>query len=148
MTNNIVTVNVSQNIGATPSELQRTGALISQGATTTAVNTRTLLTTLSDLALILKGALPIASMVWATSVVTVTAAAPHGFTIADTLAITISGATPIGYNGTYTATVTSATAFTFPLVANPGTITVPGKYTVEDVDELNDMATTFFAQGS
>lgn len=148
MTNNIVTVNVSQNIGATPSQLQRTGALISQGATTGAVNSLTLITQVSDLTAILRGALPISAMVWAASVVTVTTTAPHGFTLADTLQITISGVTPVGYNGTFTATVTGTSAFTYPLVTNPGTSTVQGKYTLEDVDELNDMATTFFSQGS
>jgi len=148
MTNQIVTINVSQNIGATPSTLQRTGALISQGSTKNPVNSLTLLTSLVDLGPIITGALPITGMVWATGVVTVTTATPHGFTAASTLPLTISGVTPIQYNGTYTCTVTGLSTFTYPLVAGPGSVTVQGTYTPEEVDELNDMATTFFAQGS
>ena len=53
MTNNIVIVNVSQTVAPAPSQLQRTGALISQGGTTKAAQTLTLLTSLADLTAIL-----------------------------------------------------------------------------------------------
>ena len=148
MANTIVTVNVSQTVAPTPSTLQKMGALISQGATTTAAGSYTMLTQLQDLTSILTGALSITSMAWGSSVVTVTTTAPHGFTTADTLPLTISGVTPAGYNGTFTCTITGANTFTYPLVSNPGTATVQGKYTPEDVNELLAMATTFFAQGS
>lgn len=144
----IVTVNVNQIQAPAPSTLQSSGALISQGGTNTAAQTLTLLTSLADLTAILKGALAITTLAWASSVVTVTTTAPHGFTIADTLPITIAGASPSGYNGTFTATVTGASAFTYPLVSSPGSMTVAGTYTPEDVSELLAMATTFFAQGS
>lgn len=49
----IVTVNVSQIVASTPSALQRTGAFVTQGGTTTATGTVTLLTQLSDLTPIL-----------------------------------------------------------------------------------------------
>jgi hypothetical protein len=145
---NIVTVNVTQTIAPAPSTLQRTGAFISQGATTTAAGSTSLLTQLADLAPILKGALANSTLVWASNVVTVTTAAPHGFTTADTLQLTIAGATPAGYNGTFLCAVTGASTFTYPLSVNPGTMTVPGSYTPEDVAELLAMATTFFSQGS
>lgn len=45
----IVTVNVTQLIAPAPSQLQKTGALVTQGGTTTAAGTTTLLTQLSDL---------------------------------------------------------------------------------------------------
>jgi hypothetical protein len=148
MTNQIVTINVSQNIGATPSILQRTGAFVSQGATSKPVNSLTLLTSLADLSAVIKGALPLSTLTWTTGVVTATTTAPHGWTTGTTHTVVISGATPSGYNGTFTATATTASAFTYPLATSPGASTVPGKYTVDEVDELNDMATTFFSQGS
>lgn len=148
MANTIVTVNVSQTVAPTPSTLQKTGAFISQGATNTASGTYTLLTQLQDLTSILTGSLAITSMVWGSSVVTVTTTAPHGFALADTLPLTIAGVIPAGYNGTFTCTITGTSTFTYPLVSNPGTATVQGKYTPEDVNELLAMATTFFAQGS
>ena len=47
---NIVNVEVSQQVAAAPSTLQRTGAFISQGATTLTPGTVQLLTTENDLA--------------------------------------------------------------------------------------------------
>jgi hypothetical protein len=145
---NIVIVNVSQLVAPTPNKLQQTGAFISQGGTKNAPGTISLLTQLSDLTPIINGGYAITSITWASSTATVTTTAPHGFTNGDTLLITIVGATPTGYNGTYTATVTSASVFTYPLSVNPGSSDSIGTYTVEDVAELNAMATTFFAQGS
>jgi hypothetical protein len=144
----IVTINVSQIIAPAPSTLQQTGALISQGATNTAPGTISLLTQLGDLTPLLMGARAVFNITWAGNVATVTTAAPHGFTLADTLLVTIVGASPTGYNGTYLATVTTPTVFTYPLVTNPGSTSVVGSYSVEDIAELNAMATTFFAQGS
>lgn len=143
----ITIVNVSEQIGPTPSVLQRTGALVSQGATTLTPGTFSLLTQLNSLTPLLKGVLTLTSLAFSTGTVTATAAAPHGFTIGDTLILTIAGATPTGYNGTFLCTVTTTTAFTYALATNPGTETAPGTYTVEDVAELTSMATTFFAQG-
>jgi len=146
---NIVQINVTQTIAPAPSTLQRTGAFISQGATTAAAGTTTLLTQLADLTPILKGALALTSLTWTTSVATATTTAPHGFTNGDTLQLTIAGVTPAAFNGTFLCTVTGASTFTYPPVANPGgPATVQGNYTPEDVAELLAMATTFFSQGS
>jgi hypothetical protein len=144
----IVIVNVSQQVAPTPSVLQQTGAFISQGATNTAPGTQSLLTELSDLTPLINGALSVATAVWSANVVTITTAAPHGLTVADTLPAVIAGFTPTGYNGSFTATVTGTSTFTYPLLVNPGVTSVVGKYTLEDVGELNAMATTFFAQGN
>ena len=152
MANRIVILNVSQTVAPTPSNLQKTGALISQGATTLGVGSSSFLTQLSDLTPILTGGKAITSALWATGTVTVTTTTPHGFTIADTLTLTISGMTYTGTgvpNGTFTCSVTGASTFTYPLAVTPGTVTTTSAiYTPEDVAELNAMATTFFGQGS
>lgn len=148
MTNPVVTVNVSIQTAPAPSILQKTGALISQGATNTSQGTRSLLTQLADLTPILTGAKAIASMSYAGGTVTVTTVANHGFTISDVLLLTIAGVTPAGYNGVQTCTILSVNSFSFPLSVSPGVVTVQGVYTPEDVAELTEMATTFFAQGS
>ena len=145
---NIVVVNVTQTVGAAPATLQQSGALISQGATNTTSGTASLLTQLSDLTPLLTGTKAITSMSWSGSVVTVTTTSPHGFTVSDTIYLTITGVTPAGYNGTFLCTITGASTFTYPLSSNPGSVTVQGVYTPEDVAELVAMATTFFAQGS
>lgn len=142
----IVVVNVSQTIAPTPNKLQQTGAMISQGGTTTAVGTSTLLTQASDLTAILAGAKTITTITWSGGTATVTTSAPHGFATGDR--VTIAGQTPTGYNGTYAITVTGATTFTYALVSNPGVQTVAGVATDEDVQQLTAMVTTFFAQGA
>lgn len=144
----ITVVNVNQQAAPAPSLRQRTGALVSQGGTTLTPGTFALLTQLSSLTPIINGALALTSLTWSSGTVTATAAAAHGFTIGDTIVVTIAGAVPVAYNGTFTITVTTTTAFTYPIASNPGSETTPGTYTPEDVAELNAMATTFFAQGS
>ena len=144
----IVTVNITQTVAPTPSTLQQTGALISQGGTITAPNTLSLLTQLSDLTPLLAQAHALTSLTWLGSVVTATTAAPHGLTNGDTLLVTIVGEVPAGYNGTFTATVTGASTFTYPLASNPGAQSTAGTYIIADESELLAMATTFFAQGS
>ena len=144
----ITIVNVNLQQAPLPSQLQRTGALVSQGATTLTPGTYSPLIQLSSLTPLLKGTLALTSLAWASGVVTATASAPHGFTVGDTLPVTVSGTTPAGYSGTFLATATTTTAFTYSIASSPGTETVAGMYTVEDVAELNQMATTYFAQGS
>jgi hypothetical protein len=144
----ITIVNVNRQTGANPSLLQRTGALVSQGATTLTAGTYSLLTQPSSITSLLKGAATNVSLAWASSVVTVTTTAAHGIPVGDTVPVTISGAAPTAYNGTFAATATTTTAFTYPLTTNPGTETVPGSYTLEDVAELQAMVNTFFGMGS
>jgi hypothetical protein len=148
MSTQIVQVNVSQTLAPAPILLQQTGAFVSQGATTTAPGTLTLLSSLADLAPILAGAETISTITWATGVATVTVPAGHGIPVGDTLSVVISGCTPTGYNGTFQATATSSTVFTYPLTSSPGLLVTPGVATLGDVAELNAMATTFFAQGT
>jgi hypothetical protein len=148
MNNQIVVVNVSQTIAPTPNKLQKTGALVSQGGTTTAIGTQTLLRSAADLTAILTPAAAITSMSWTTGVVTVIAAAPHGFSNGATLWMVIAGATPSTYNGLHLCTITTNSHFTFPLVSDPGAETIPGTYQLASASELLQMVTTFFAQGT
>jgi hypothetical protein len=146
MANQIVVVNVSQQIAPTPSKLQRTGALISQGGTNLAPGAKSLLTQKADLTPILATPQALSTLTWAGNVVTGTTAAPHGYPTGQTLSLTIAGATPSGYNGTFQCTITGASTFTYPLVSNPGSETVPGTVISANVAQLNAMATTFYAQ--
>lgn len=148
MSNYIVNVAVSQLVAPAPSTLQRTGAFISQGGSTLAANSTALITQMSDLTAILAGSIAVTSMSWSASVVTVTLAGPHGIPVGDTVLAVIAGVTPAGYNGTVSVTYTGANTFTYPLVSNPGSVTVQGTFTLEDVQELVAMGTTFFAQGN
>lgn len=143
----IVTVNVTQNVGSTPSQLQRTGALISTGGTSLAANASSLLTQLSDLTPLLAGAVAITSATETSTTITITTTTPHGYTSGDS--VTIAGFTTPGYNGTQVITVTGASTFTY---TGASSLTTPavgtGVATDADVAQLVAMATTFFAQGS
>jgi len=149
MTTQIVTVNVTQTIAPAPSQLQRTGAFVSQGATTLAAGSTHLLTQFSDLASILASSVAITSATWTTGVVTITTTVPHGIPSGDILLGTIAGISPAAYNGTFSITSTGTNTLTYALVSNPGAATVTGAvFSLEDISELVAMATTFFAQGT
>lgn len=62
MTNNIVITNVTETVAPSPSTLQKTGALISQGGTNLANSTKALLTQLSDLTPLLAAAITLVSL--------------------------------------------------------------------------------------
>ena len=144
----IVIVNVSEQLAPTPSILQRTGALVSQGATTLAPGTSALLTQPSSLTPLLKGALAITAITQVGGVATALLPVAHGITIGDIVLLTIVGALPAAYNGTFLCTATTAQDFTYTVpsgTSTPATGTI--FYTAEDVSELVQMVTTFFAQG-
>lgn len=142
---NIVTVNASVVQAPAPSMLQQTGALISQGGTTLTPGTATLVSTLAQLQTLLAAGKAIASLAWSGGTVTVTTAAPHGWTSGDIVPITISGAAPAAYNGTFSGTITGTTTLTYPLASNPGSETVPGTVALGAITELSQMGTTYFA---
>ena len=151
---NIVNVSVTQQVAPAPSALQQTGAFVSQGGTTLTAGTTQLLTQLSDLTSILRTSNAITSATWTTGVVTVTTTTAHnipsGDVIQGTIAgVTVSGSTSNGYNGTFAVTATGTNTLTYVVTSNPGTaVTTTAFFTIEDVQELVAMATTFFAQGS
>lgn len=66
----IVTVNVSQTVAPAPSQLQKQGAMISQGATTLTPGTKAILTQPSDLAALLQDVKSLASLTQAAGVAT------------------------------------------------------------------------------
>lgn len=152
MANPIVTVLVSVQTPPTPSTLQRTGAIITQGGTILGAQNYAELTQFADLTPLLSAALSLTSLTWASAYsgqVTATASAAHGITVGESFVTTISGATPATYNGTYNAIATGTTTFTYYLTTNPGTTpaTVAGTYTPRGVGDLVSAATSYFGQG-
>jgi hypothetical protein len=148
LSNPIVNILVSIVSPAAPSNLQRSVAFISQGATNTSQGTLTFLATSSSLTPFLNAAAAISNITWSGSVVTVTTSSPHGFATGAVLWITIAGCTPVAYNGTFLCTVTGTSAFTYALSANPGAESGLGTYALLSVGELTEMNTTYFAQGT
>lgn len=227
MSNNIVTVQATVTVAPTPSALQRSGALLSQGGTTLAPGAYSLITQPSDLTPLLAGAVAISSLTSSgttatasldtttivsgsynstTGLVTLTLAGTIGVNPGDLVLIsgatgsgsvsningtfqaatgtsgttleyviaagltmtitggdaeattglangaqfwtTIAGASPAGYNGTFLATVASATSFTYTLASS---LTSPATgsptFTPPSTVELTQMVTTLFAQG-
>ena len=145
---NIVNVVVTQQVASAPSQLQQTGAFVSQGGTTLAAGTTQLLTQSSDLTSILRPATDISTITWTGSVVTVTTTTAHGIPSGDTVQVVIAGCTPTGYNGTFAGTATGTNTVTYPLVSDPGSSTVEGTLQLSNTLELAAMNNTFFAQGS
>lgn len=147
----IVQVNVTQTTAPSPATLQETGAFISQGGTTLPAGSYSLLNISTALAPLLAAALALTSLAWSSGgggTVTGTAAVAHGIATGDQFLTTIAGAVPAGYNGTYMATSTGASTFSYQLASNPGLETTPGTYTPRGVAELVAMNTTFFGQGT
>lgn len=143
----IVDVNVFQTQAPTPTTLQRTGILLSQGGTNTVVDTLTLLTQPADFTPFQQTPKPVTTATWNTGIVTVTTTSPHGFTTAATFNVIMAGFTPAGFNGTFLATVTGPSAFTYPLASTPGTMTAAGTYVPASSVELQAMVSTFFGNG-
>lgn len=144
----IVNLNTVVTQAPVPSQLQQSGAAVSTGGTTLTTGTEQYCSNLSAVVSILAAPLALSSLAWASGVVTATASATLEMATGQMFTTIISGATPAAYNGTYAATVTGASTFTYALVANPGTETVAGSYSPPDSGFLIDAATTFFAQGN
>lgn len=151
---NIVNVVVTQQVASAPNKLQQTGAFVSQGGTTLSAGSTQLLTSLSDLTSILRSSTAISTATWATNTVTLTTTTAHGVPSGDVIegivaGIKVGGSTANGYNGTFAMTSTGTNTLTYTVTGDPGSATTTGAFfTVEDVQELVAMATTFFAQGS
>lgn len=154
MSYNIVTVNVSQTIGATPSKLQQMSAILSFGATLQKKGEPVLLTQASDITDAVSITIESLSAEAATYGSDVFLALPEGSDAGrdagTEISVTISGCTPSKWNGTYTATVTDARHFTWTITESsldgkPDTL---GHMTLEGSDDLVTAVDTFFAQGS
>jgi hypothetical protein len=149
--NSIVTVHVSIIEAPTPINYQRTGALVCFGPTNLLPSNNTAyLTQLSDLQPLLDPMIVITTTTWAGGIVTCVASAPLPGPpiVGDTFVLILSGFTPVAFNGRQTVTVTAPNTFTFPLVANPGTVTAEGIAVPGTSIELQQMANTYFAQGN
>ncbi|EAA2704538.1 hypothetical protein DT816_05805 [Salmonella enterica] len=144
----IVNINVSVTSPPKPSQLLKSGALVSTGGTTLAAGSYQLLTSKDDLKNIVAPAKAISSLAWAGNTVTVTLSENHGWSIDETIPVVISGAAPAAYNGAFTASVTGEKTFTYPLNSEPGTATVTGTVTSVAAGELQQMNTTYWAQGT
>ncbi|HEI6853444.1 hypothetical protein [Yersinia enterocolitica] len=153
---NIVTVNVSQTIGAIPSNLQQMSAILSFGSTLQGASKPVLLTRNQDINDLVKnaiGSLSAVSTAKSTSA-NVTLTLPEGVTIGrdnnTEVEITISGCSPEVWNGTYTATVSgnNTLTWTIPDAQVNGSPTVLGQFTLTGSDELVTAVNGFFAQGN
>lgn len=144
----IVNINVSVTNPPKPSNLLKSGALVSTGGTTLTPGTFQLLTSKDDLKDIIAQPKTITALAWATGTVTVTLGGPHGWATGDLVPVIVSGAAPAAYNGAFTVTVTSATEFTYALGSDPGTATAMGSVLTVVAAEVPQMNTTYWAQGS
>ncbi|HED1314617.1 TPA: hypothetical protein R4S24_003172 [Citrobacter freundii] len=144
----IVSINVSVTNPPKPSQLLKSGAMISMGGTTLAAGEYQLLTSKDDLKAITVPGKTISTIVWAANLVTVTLASPHGWTNGSTVPVVISGVAPAAYNRSAEATVTSATEFTYSLSSDPGTATTMGVVKTVVAGEIIQMNTTYWAQGA
>lgn len=144
----IVNINVSVTNPPKPSQLLKSGAMISTGGTTLAAGSYQLLTSKDDLKNIIAPAKTISTLAWSANVVTVTLSDNHGWSNGDQIPVVISGATPAAYNGAYTASVTGDKTLTYTLSSDPGTATVMGTVTTVAAGEIQQMNTTYWAQGS
>lgn len=150
MANPIVIVNVSQNLAPLPNDLQKRGALVSVGGTTISPGNYEYLSEFADLEQWLSTPVALTSLAWASAYdgqVTATTTSPHGIPTNTQFVTTIAGVVPDEYNGTYRATVTGASTFTYYLTDDPGSMTTAGTYTPSNTAEVEAMARTFFSQG-
>lgn len=144
----IVNINVSVTNPPKPSQLLKSGAMVSMGGTTLSPGEFQLLTSKDDLKTIIAPVKTIDSIAWATNLVTVTLSEAHGWTTGEKVPLIVTGVAPSGYNGAYTATVTSDTEFTYPLNSDPGTATAMGTVATVVAGEIQQMNTTYWAQGT
>lgn len=154
---NIVTVNVSQTIGAIPSDLQQMSAVLSFGATLQEPGKPVLITRDKEITELVKNA--IGSLVAAPGAkssgnANITMTLPEGVTMRrgdnSEVKIIVSGCTPDAWNGVFTATVTTSNTLTWtiPDSALNGSPTTLGQFSIDGSENLVTAVNTFFAQGN
>lgn len=144
----IVNINVSVTNPPKPSNLLKSGALVSTGGTTLTPGSFQLLTSKDDLKSLVSPAKAISAIAWATNTVTVTLVESPGWSDGDKVPVFIDGVAPKGYNGAYTATVTGDKTLTYTLNTDPGSATTMGTVTAVAAGEIQQMNTTYWAQGT
>ncbi|EHM3440627.1 hypothetical protein K2B09_003048 [Salmonella enterica subsp. enterica] len=146
MAHNIVTVNVTQTIAATPNTLQEHSAFLSFGSTLQPVGIPALITQASDLADLVNNA--IGTLV--SDGTTATLTLPEGESISrdagSQIDITLSGCSPTIWNGTYTATLADEGTLTWDTTIAAGSPTTVGTFSLAGSDDLTTAVDTFFAQ--
>ncbi|EGM7354735.1 hypothetical protein IRY04_000968 [Salmonella enterica] len=157
MSFNIVTVNVSQTIGATPANLQQMSAVLSFGATLQEPGKPVLITRDKEISELVKnsiGSLTAAPVAKSSGNVNITMTLPEGVTIGRSdnseVKITVSGCSPDGWNGTFTANVTASNTLTWAIADSQltGSPTTLGQFSIDGGESLVTAVNTFFAQGN
>ena len=154
MSYNIVTVNVSQTIGATPSNLQQMSAILSFGATTQEPGKPVLVTQNSEVEDIVK--IPIESLVaeqtsYGSDVtLTIPDDIKLGMEVDFEFDITVSGCSPSAWNGTFTAQVwdKNTLKYSMPGSTVDGSPQTIGHLNLPGSSDLVTAVNAFFAQGS
>ncbi|HCL6004033.1 hypothetical protein N5D10_11210 [Citrobacter freundii] len=150
----IVTVNVSQTIGATPSNLQQMSAILSFGATLQEPGKPVLLTQDSDITDLVNNAIGTLEAEAQSHGSDFTLTLPPGKTInrdpGSEIEITIVGCSPTTWNGTYTATLTTTSTLEWTVSSSTldGSPTTLGQFTIGGSADLVTAVNTFFAQGN
>ncbi|EIQ0794460.1 hypothetical protein LUT68_005439, partial [Escherichia coli] len=154
---NIVTVNVSQTIGAIPSNSQQMSAVLSFGSTTHEPGKPVLLTRNQDINDLVRNpiaALSAAAAGKSAANVTVTMTLPEGSNIrrenSSEVKIVVSGCSPDAWNGEYTATVTDEKTLTWTIADSQlsGSPVTLGQFSIVGSENLVTAVNTFFAQGN
>lgn len=157
MSYNIVTINVSRTIGAIPSDLQQTSAILSFGHTLEKPGKPVLLTEKSDIDDLIN--IPIGNLYGAASpsvsgMVDFTLSPPQGKAFSGSngtpITITISGCKPADWNMKVMAVINERGELTWSrsgstLLGSPLTM---GRITIEGSDILKTNVDSFFAQGN
>lgn len=157
MSFNIVTVNVSQTIGAIPANLQQMSAVLSFGSTLQEPGKPVLITRDKEISELVKnaiGSLTAAPVAKSSGNVNITMTLPEGVTIGrddnSEVKIIVSGCSPDAWNGEFTATVMASNTLTWTLPDSQlnGSPTTLGQFSIEGGDNLVTAVNTFFAQGN
>lgn len=150
----IVTINVSQTIGATPENLQQMSAILSFGSTMLEPGKPVEITQDSDATDIVNIAVESleaeAQSFGSDITLTLSDDVDLGRDAGSEIGVTISGCSPDDWNGTFTATVVDSTTLTWTIPESTldGEPTVLGQLSLEGSDDLVTAVEEFFAQGS
>lgn len=150
----IVTVNVSQTIGALPSKLQQTSAILSFGYTLQEPGKPVLVTQNSEITDMVKNPISALSAEASSYGSDFTLTLTNDVTIdrdrGSEIELTITGCSPSAWNGTFTATLTASDKLEWTVCASSlnGSPTKVGVFSVKGSDNLVTAVNTFFAQGN
>lgn len=153
MGHEIVTVNVSQTIGATPSSLQQRSAILSFGSTNLEPGKPVLITQRPEITDFVQNAIGTMTGELASYGTEVKMTLPEGgkipFEENFEFEITVRGCSPSGWNGTFTAYVwdKNTITWTIPDGCVDGKPDVPGTYSLPFSDDIISATDAFFAQG-